>query len=59
MYNQLFGQYQVLEASFHFQTLENLELYSELEKLMQERISLLQEEVPTQATLPEPYPVYN
>jgi uncharacterized small protein (DUF1192 family) len=52
MYTQLLAQYQLLETTFHNQSKENLELYSELEKLMQERISLLQEEVPTQATLP-------
>ena len=34
-YTQLFSQYQLLETNFHLQTQQNLELYAELEKLMQ------------------------
>jgi hypothetical protein len=53
MYSQLLNDYSTLAQNYHTQSEANLELYQQLEALLQEKISLLQENnTSSQQTLP-------
>lgn len=52
MYNKLLNDYSTLAYHYHQQSESNNALYQQLEKLLQEKISLLQDAPPPTSPLP-------